>query len=85
MCRPSPGSAEREDQPGGHELRQRVLGRRAGRRATAATSGAENSRPIAAPICATSSTGAEPVQPRHQRGLQRGGIASGGNGPVDSS
>ena len=41
-----------------------------GLRATAASKAWENSRPIVAPICATSFAGPSSVEPRHQRRVQ---------------
>ena len=40
----------------------------------------ENSRPIAAPICAISLAESEPVEPRHQRRLQAGRDCQGRGG-----
>ena len=39
--------------------------------AAAASNACGNSRPITAPICATCLADGKPVEPRHQRGLQR--------------
>ena len=60
-----------EDQLGVDQLVQRVGSSSSDSGATAASSSWLNSRPITAPICATSRTGAKPVEPRHQRVVQR--------------
>ena len=77
--------AAAEDQLGGDQLVERgAAAPSSGRSATAASSSWENSRPIAAPICATSLTGARRSSRAISESCSVAGIASGGSGPASS-
>ena len=77
--------AAAEDQLGCDQLVEGGLRAAAsGRSATAASSAWENSRPIAAPIWATSLTGARRSRRAIRESWSVAGIASGGRGPESS-